>query len=71
MTDFYSNLDYGTFEFHDVTLKVERESEYIYGAVFDGSHICVATEPNPTPEQLIDALLWEAKALRYARVRDE
>lgn len=67
MTDVFANLDYGQFEFHDVTLKVEREHEFIYCFMSDGEHICTSTAPDPTPEQLIDALLSAAKSRRYAR----
>jgi adenine-specific DNA glycosylase len=67
VTDVFANLDYGTFEFHDVTLKVERPHEFIYCMMFEGSHVCTSTPPNPTEEELIDALLRAGKAHRYAR----
>lgn len=64
MTDVYANGHSETFEFDDITLKVEREHEFIYCFMFEGDHLCVSTPPEPTAEQLIDALLTAAKDWR-------
>lgn len=64
MTDAYANSDNSTYEFHDLHLWLEREYEWIFSARFEGMTILAATNPDPTPEEIIDELLHKAKSVR-------
>lgn len=64
MTDAYANEEHETYEFHDLCLWLEREHEWIFSARFEGVTILAATNPNPTPEEIIDELLHKAKEAR-------
>ena len=64
MVDAYANDTGETYEFHDLCLWLEREHEWLFTAQFEGVTIIAATNPDPTPEEIIDELLHKAKEVR-------
>jgi hypothetical protein len=64
MTDAYVNQSFETFEFHDIALDFEVDDVAVYSFWYEGREYSATTVPNPTAEQLIDALLTEVKAWR-------
>jgi hypothetical protein len=70
MTDAYVNQSFETFEFYDIALHSSRPGIQVYEFVYDGVRLIAPTVPDPSPEELIDAMLTMAKAYREARDDD-